>query len=373
MERAPQITLIHRETRALVLLVAIAVAAFVMTRAVARANQARRHRDAQAWSSRGEASLRRGDTAAAAQQLRRASALDPSSLEVRLALAEALTSAHAIGDARAVLTEARASAPDNASANLALGRLEAAHGEKGAAIGAYQTALNALWRPADAAARYQVRTELVRYLLARGERSRALSELLIISADMPDTALAHAEAGTMFAAAGEPSRALDQLEKSLALDRTNQSVQFSAGEAALAAGDDARALRHLRAAGDLTAARELASVVTLAVSHDPLLPRLPSAERERRLRAGLQQVRGRLEGCAASPADTAASPLLNEIDRFESSLAPGKGRRATPVADLVDDGVELIARAEAQAVACGPATPLDQALTLIGRRHQARS
>src|SRR5215218_7160027 len=100
MVRVTPSTLIHRETRALALLIVIAVGAFGVTRTVAHANQARRRRDAQAWAARGQASLQRHDAAAAAQQLRRASTLEPDNLEIRLALAAALASAQAIDEAR---------------------------------------------------------------------------------------------------------------------------------------------------------------------------------------------------------------------------------------------------------------------------------
>ena len=373
MDDVPSPTLIHRETRTLVLLVMIAVAAFVVTRAVAHANQARRLRDAQAWFARGQDSLGGVDAASAVRQLRRAAALDPSSLPFRLELARALA-ADAPAEARRVLLDSRAAAPQNADVNLALGRLEAVHGDASATIGAYQAALNNLWRPDDAVSRYQVRVELARYLLAQHQRSRALSELLIVSTEIPDTTAAHAELGGLFSEAAEPARALAQLERARALDPSNQSVALASGRAAFALGDDAMALRHLRAAPDLAPARELASTITLALANDPLLPRLSAAERERRLRAGLAQARLRLEGCTAgSPPAEGAPPsgLLEQLDRFDASLAPQRNR--APVVDVLDDGVELIAGIEAQTVACGPPAALDRALALIGRRHAGPS
>ncbi|MEO8077850.1 MAG: tetratricopeptide repeat protein [Acidobacteriota bacterium] len=374
MAGASESTLIHRETRALVLLITIAVAAFVLTRAVAHANQERRQRDAQAWFARGTSAWQRGDAELAAQQLRRAAALEPPNLPVRLALAAALTSANAVGEARSVLLEARAGAPENADVSLALGRLEAAHGDPSATISAYQSALNDLWRQSDAPARYQIRSELAHYLLAHAQRGRALSVLLILTADMPDTAVAHADVGRMMLAAGEPARALAQLQQSLALTPSDQAVQLSAGQAAFGAGDDVEALGHLRAAADLGPARDLAAVIALALSHDPLLPRLTAAERERRLRAGLQQVKDRLAGCVTSPDSTPdIAGLALQVQTFENSLAARSKRRGEPVVDLIDDGVELIARVENETTGCGVASPLDQALSLIGRRHEARS
>ena len=213
-----------------------------------------------------------------------------------------------------------------------------------------------------------MRVELARYLLADHQRSRALSELLIVSTEIPDTTAAHAELGGLFSEAAEPARALAQFERARALDPSDQAVALASGRAAFALGDDTIALRHLRAAPDLAPARELASTITLALSNDPLLPRLSAAERERRLRAGLAQARLRLEGCTAgSPAGEGASPprLLEQLNRFDASLAPKRNR--APVVDVLDDGVELIERIERRPSACGPPTALDRALALIGR------
>jgi tetratricopeptide (TPR) repeat protein len=373
MARVNESALIHRETRALILLIAIAIGAFVLTRTVAHANEERRQRDALAWFARGRASLDRGQTAAAIQQLRRASLMEPANLPARLALATALTNAEAVDEARAVLSDAHAIAPDNADVNLARARLEAAHGDPAATISAYQNVLNVLWHPGDAVSRYQVRLELARYLIAHEQRSRALSELLIVAADAPDTPEAHADVGRLLLDAGEPARALAQLQRSLALRQADQAVQLSAGQAALAMGDDARALRYLRGASELAPARGLAAVTTLVLASDPLLPRLPSAERERRLRAGLLRIGQRLAGCAAAAApQTDIAELSSEVDAFNASLTMRPHRRGPPVVDLLDDGIALIGRVEARTAACGPVEPLDEALTIIARRHETR-
>ena len=259
--------------------------------------------------------------------------------------------------------------------NLALGRLEAARDDSGATISAYQAALNNLWRPDEAPRRYQVRLELARYLLAHDQRSRALSELLIVSADMPDTAAAHAEVGGLFLAAAEPARALTQLERARALEPADQAVALASGQAAFAVGNDSAALRHLRAAPDLAAARDLAATITLVLSHDPLLPRLVHR------RAGTPPPRRTGAGAAAAArAAPAPPPPVSRRHRrrrrrnwIDSRRRSTPGRDRPPVMDLLDDGVELIARIEADTASCGPPTPLDQALTLIGRRHAGRS
>jgi tetratricopeptide (TPR) repeat protein len=375
MDDPPYAGLIHRETRMLMVLILVAVAAFIGTRAVAYANRARRQLDADAWLVRGQQSLRRHDPARAAQELRRAANLDPANVKTRLQLGTALAAAGAADEARRVLLAARSAAPEDAGVSLALGRLAASGNDMGTAITAYHAALNNLWRPEETAARYQVRVELARYLLAHDQRSRALSELLLVGAELPDTAAAHADLAAMLMTAGEPARALTALERAAALEPANQAVRLAAGQAAFALGDDRRTLRHLRAAPDIAAARDLAATSEFALSLDPLLPRLTLSERERRLRAGLAQATSRLDQCgpaAAGRPGGAAEPLRERLNRFEASLLSGARPHDPHVADLLDDGVELIAQIEASTTGCAVTTPLDEALALIGRRHEGR-
>jgi Tfp pilus assembly protein PilF len=373
MQPSPQARLVHRETVTLCLLVLIAIGAFFLTRTIARANEARRIRDARVWSERGRGSLAAGAASTAAQQLRRAVALDPQDIHARLTLASALITQGADDEARLVLRQAQDAAPHHADVSLALGRLESREGSIEPAIEAYQSALADLWRPTDATARYQVRSELAQYLLRRGAVDRALPEILFVSAEVPDTATAHADVGAMFLAAGEPARALTQLERALTLSPSDADVRLKAGQAAIALGQDRRALQHLRVAEALPAARDLATVIALVLAHDPLLPRLSAAERERRLRGILSLAHARLDACDsdAGSQETRAQ-LRQELDEMTGALATA-ARRRTPVVDLVDDAVGIVARMERQTESCGAVTPLDRALRLIGARHEARS
>jgi tetratricopeptide (TPR) repeat protein len=106
--------LVHRETILLIVLCAIAIAAYFATRAVANANRRLHLADASRWYATGEASVRAGDPQRAASAFRRAIALDPSRREYRLALADALSAGHDDDAARFVLQQLRALDPDDA-------------------------------------------------------------------------------------------------------------------------------------------------------------------------------------------------------------------------------------------------------------------
>jgi tetratricopeptide (TPR) repeat protein len=368
MEAAQELKVVTRELRAIVLLTGVAVAAFFLTQTVARANHQRRQADAGVWYERGHRFLVAGDAGQAVPALRRAVALNPDGLRCRLDLAAGLSGTGAYGEARRLLLDVRQTSPQDVGVNLALARLEAAHGDSATAAGYYQVALNQMWRPQDVGTRYQVRSELARFLLSRGQRSRSLSEVILLAADAPDRPEARADVGRLFLDAGDPARALASFDEAGAPTQSDPAIRLAAGQAAFALGDYQRAHRYLRGATALSVATDLDAVVELVLSTDPLVPRLSSVERERRLRAGLQRARQRLAHCA-TVADGAT--LRDDLDRFESAIA-SRARNAPPIGDLLDDGVELVGRVEAAAGSCTPPGAFDRALVLIAKRHEAR-
>lgn len=217
-----------------------------------------------------------------------------------------------------------------------------------------------------------MRIELIEFLLAHEERARALSELLALTASLPDDAGVQTQAGRMFLAAGDPRLALEHFVRAIRLDSANADALAGAGEAAFELTDYSRALSYLNAApqGDarVTELREVARLVLLS---DPLAPRLGVSERRRRLWAGLRQTVPRLETCSSDPSAQSTAnlePLRKEAQAFVANL---KLPRRQDARDIVDRGVDLVYRIErAVAQHCQlPPAPLDRALLLIGRRH----
>jgi tetratricopeptide (TPR) repeat protein len=356
----------------LVLLIGITVAAFFGTRAVAHSNEALRRRQAAAWFSAAQRAARDGRGETAVDGFRRAVSKDPDNRQYRLALAQALVASRLDGEAGRVLLALREAQPEDPETNLQLARLEARGPNTDAARRYYQSALAGLWRPEQAEERQRVRFELIEFLLAHAERARALSELLLVAANLAPNARVQTHVGRMFLAAGDPRLALDHLVQAVRLDPDNVDALAVAGEAAFEVGDYSRALRYLNAAPQQGAqVAELREVARLVVNADPLAPRLRASERRRRLRVALQHAWPRLETCLDDPsmdANAALEHLRNEVREFQSALdLPGRREPR----DLVDDGVDLVYRIErAMEQSCGmPAAPLDRALLLIGRRH----
>lgn len=350
----------RREVTALVVLIALASAVFILTHAAAAAHRRLRSRDAQTWYSTGATRLASGDAVGAAEALRRATAIAPNDQTYQLALATALSAADAASAARQVLLQLRNRAPEGAEVNLRLARLEAARGDISAATRYYQSAIHGIW-PADSPEpRRALRIEFIRYLLAHDQKSRALAELLVLEGILPLNPNVHITAGRLFEEAGDSRRALSHFEIALKLDGRSADALVGAAEAAFDLADYAAAWRFLHATDDPRVS-ELRTVVDLVLTRDPLAPRLSAAERDRRLRLDLDAVNQRLAECNSIEAQA----LLVETKTFMSRL---KTRREPE--ETIEDGLDLIRRAEEQVPAtCRALRPVDRALLIICRRH----
>jgi tetratricopeptide (TPR) repeat protein len=365
--------LIHREFLQLLLLLAIAIAGFFVTRAIASSNRNMSVRDAVDWYQRGMVAVDSGHLDDAIDAFRRAAARDRSQPRYVLALARALALHHDDEAARNVLLTLREASPESAEINLELARLAARRMDVTEALRFYHNALYAPWPPDRVAERRDVRLELVRFLLSHQQAGRALSELLAAVSDLPDTLQMHLEVGRLFASAGDYGHALDQFQQALHLSANDPESLVGAGLAAFRTGEYVMAREYLRRASsqreDVTRTR---AVVELILSRDPLAARLGSTERRRRLASDLSYVQQRLDGCEpqGSPSPSAVDPstLRQQLDDLSEQLAaPGPLEQ-----DTIEIAVDLIARAAAYgAAACGPETSTDQAMILIGRQHTA--
>ncbi len=304
--------------------------------------------------------------------LRHASSEDPENRGYSLALASALVADHHDNAAEQVLRRLRDAQPELPEANLALARLEARRDDVLAATRDYQHALTGLWSSEQEDERRGVRLELARFLLQHDQRSRALSELLVLAVTLPDNPPAHLEAGQLFLRAGDAGRALDQFQAVLRQDSQNAGALAGAGEASFNLADYARARRYLAADSPDAHVKTLRILTDLILEGDPLAPRLARAERTRRMTAAVEQARGALDGCltrrpAGSAPRASLESLQAELDTFTTQMKPVRG--AVP-SDLVEDGTDLAYRIERGIESsCGITAPADRALILIGKRH----
>lgn len=366
--------LVDREITILVALIAVTIAVFFATRRFAAANELMRRQDAEAWHAIGDDALRRGDLDAAVRAFRRATAKNPDDVSFRRALATALMTMHEDDEALRLLIDLHEQQGDDAETDLQLARLEARRGDRTAAGRYYQTAIVALWPAAQRAARQRALTEFITFLLARGERDRALSELLVLETALNDDAPSQVSAGGMLLAAGDARRALVHFERARQLAPADAGALAGAADAAFELGDYAQARRYLnRLSADTDRTRELRTLTRLVLDGDPLAPRLSLVERRRRLADALSYTVRRLDDCqtraAALRADAGVDlgPALTETRALDASMRSRRGVRTSDDIESAFDAVYRGARDVNRA--CGAPEPRDRALLLIGRRH----
>jgi tetratricopeptide (TPR) repeat protein len=361
---------IHQELLKLAALIALAIAAFFVTRAIAASNRDMRERDGAEWYARGQHALAEGDAIHAVEAFRHASVLKRGDRQYTLALARALFAGHDNAAAARALLGLREAAPDDPEVNLELARLTTANGDADAALRYYHNALYAPWPDEQTDARRGVRLELIRFLLATRQTNRAESELVALTSDLPDTLALHVQIGDLFVAVGDRQRALNQFERALALARQDRTALAGAGRAAFALGDYDKAQRYLGGlpdpSGDLRDMREIAHLV---LAGDPFATHIGSSARRRRLTDAVSHLSQHLERCTALPGHGAAAALLQLADdtsAFIKELAHDSALEN----DTIENGLDLVNRGErAVTDACPPAQATDRALMLIATRH----
>jgi tetratricopeptide (TPR) repeat protein len=352
---------IHRKILQIAVLVAIAVGAFFFTQTLAAHSRRANLADAATWFAVGQRALADGNTAAAVEAFQRATAKNRDDRRYVLALARALERGGDVPAAERALVGLRESAPEDPEINLELARLAAGRNAHDEALRYYRNALYAPATAADAASRRSIRLELIRFLLAHDDRSRALGELLAAVADSPNDAPSAVEMGQLLLQAGDDRRAADQFVRALRLEPRNTDALVGAGTAAFHLARYLDARRYLSAAGDKVGDRaELLVIADLVNANDPLGPRLGSRERRRRLVADLDAVTTRLEMCAAGESRV----LRDQIGTYKAHLRP----RSVGDSDVRDAGLDLFYQAEQIASPCQHG-PLDRALSLIARLH----
>jgi tetratricopeptide (TPR) repeat protein len=362
---------IHHEITVLIMLCVIAAAGFLVTRAAARAAERQKAADADTWFRAGARALDEVRLSSAVSALRRASSMDRERRDYRLALARALASDGQDEAAHGLLTQLRTEAPEDPAPNLALARLEARRDRASEAVAYYRRALYGAWEPERLPERERLRVELIRYLLQRNMEDRALAELLVLSADVPEVPDRQIEAADLLLEAGEPARARALYTRALRIEGQNVQAIAGAARAAIDLGDFAAVSRLLRAAEAPTAEiSELRAVVDLVRASDPLEPRIPATERRRRVTAALAWAANHAGACAP-PGSDAAAVVLADVQSLQLSL------QTTPPGDLLglaESAVLAIGRIDDTLVATCPArAPADRAWLLMARRHAAAS
>jgi Tfp pilus assembly protein PilF len=369
----------RREVALLITLYLCTVPLFLVTRSVAARNRNLNIETAEAWYAKGQEQLKAGDLAEAISSLRKAATSDHDDPRHVLALATALAAANHDEEARQMLIQVRAATPENGEINLQLARLSARDRGEQETVRYYHYALYGVWPDAEMAIRRRsVRSELVHFLLKTGDQARALSELLILSSDIPDTPEAHNELGSLFLDAMDWQRAQDQFSRTLNLDRKNGPALLGAGKAAFNLADYRNASRYLRDASQLgfedSGGDAMKNTAQFVLSADPLAAGVRTEERIRRLTESLNLASQRMQTCLS----VISHPGIEALRMLERELQEGLKTRYRNAnlrqdAEGFQSGVELIFRIEMVLGqrACPGDSLEHRALVLIAKKHGA--
>jgi tetratricopeptide (TPR) repeat protein len=368
---------VDRDVFLLIALIGIATALFLVTRNVAARQHETDTRIAATWFVRGQRQMDSGSAQQAIDSFRNAVAGDRENRRYAFALADALAAADRNQEAEQTVLRLREFDPENAEINLVLARLESKNGDLPEAIHYYENAIYGRWTGSQVdERRREARTELIQFLLARKQRDRAVSELLVLEGDLPATATSHVQGGELFLQAGDSEHALKNFREALKFSPQDEQALFGAGQASFQLGDYVEARRYMRASlaenHQLSQAEQLLSLVNAVLSRDPMSPHLSVKVRQQRLVADFDQAFLRLQSCMGQAAkrndNSGLEGLANEANKLRPNLRVQRIRRDP---DLVSLGLDLIFRMEtATNMACGEAAGSDKALVLIANKHR---
>ncbi|HTY84592.1 MAG TPA: tetratricopeptide repeat protein [Silvibacterium sp.] len=249
MSEEETVRILRRDMLLLFVLAACAVGLFLLTRTVAAREGAIESHVAAVWYQDGVSKFTAGATEKSIESFRKATAIDRDNRKYVLALADALAAGNHNVEAEQALLRLRELDPTSAEINLHLGRLAARSGNVQKAVLYYHSSLDGMWTGPDVAEqRRNIRIELIRFLISRHDQNRALSELLVLDSELPDSSEAHVQAAKMFLQVDDSRHALNDFSEAVRLDPHNTEALAGAGDAAFRLGDDRKARLYLEEA-----------------------------------------------------------------------------------------------------------------------------
>jgi len=375
VDEASTYRVLKREIFLLIGLSVGAVGVYVFTKSMAAKEQQMDVRTAAIWYREGQRQFSSGQIDLAIDSYRKATTDALRDRTYALALANALAAGNHDEEARQTLLRLREADPEEAEINSQLARIAAKHIEVDDAVGYYRNALYGRWAGTQVDERkLQLRVELIRFLLVHQQRNIALSELLILEADLPRSAAAHVETARLFLQTGDAQHALKNYDAAIELDKDDLDALTEAGETAFRGEDYPRTERYLRAAAKLNPenenTRRLLSVTEMVLSGDPLAPHLAMQEERERLLRGLTQATERLQGYLSHTSDGREISQLNALREQALTMESELNSKDPPDSEQTKTGVDLIYAIEkATSTAGREPDSLDQALFLIGQKH----
>jgi tetratricopeptide (TPR) repeat protein len=354
----------------LVSLALVTIALFAVTSLYVNSYERLQGRLGERWYRRGLADVRSGKTQEAVSDLRTALSYSRDS-SYRLELARALVADGRTVEAREYLLSLWERQPGDAELNLELARVSAKSGAPSAAVGYYESAIHGVWDSDPDTNRRKVRFELARYLVARGDKQRAIAALFSLAAELPEDAAQHTSVASLMLQAGNAAAARDEFRTALRFNREYAPALRGAGFASYDLGDYRTAVRYLdsylRSGPKDSDAESREKIAKAVLALDPFQPRLSAAERRRRVLKLYDDGRERLTACSATfPPGSLPTALMSAEARFaaQDNNASERALRRDP--DLLDGVFDAAFWAITESSkACGAQHPEDDAVGLI--------
>jgi len=317
---------------------------------------------------------------------RAALSCDPANSQYQLDLARALRDSNdkdRLDEAESYMLALWQRAPQDAAVNLALARVAARRGSIEDATRYYHNAMYGVWPSEPDANRNRARVELIKFLLEKNARAQADSELIALTAALPQDLSGHLQAARLFERAGDYAGALNQFQEILRFDPANAAALAGAGETAYRSGDYVLAQEHLRRAVAANPAdansRQLLASTDLVLGANPFHSHISDAERNRRITSAFTQAQDRLAHCAQqagvdlkAAANPTSSALVNLQDLWLHTQPDLKLLRSPAETDLPDAIMDVVFQIEQQTnIICGQPQGLDLALLLISQKREA--
>jgi tetratricopeptide (TPR) repeat protein len=356
---------------------------FAITAALARTYHAREEGLVTEWFQKGNADLAAGKPARAFEDFRNSLSYGPENSDVQLHLAEALLADGRLTEARSYLVNLWDRAPGSGEVNLDLAHVSMQTEDVDQTIRYFHGAIFGSWEKEPVLQRRKIRLELCEFLLSHRRTSDAETEIAGLAADTPpgDGALRE-ENGRLFLRVGEPGKALAEFEAALEDDPRQSQWLADAGRVAFENGDYLKAETYFSKADRENSSEKIQASLMLVrdvLGNDPFLAGLSEEEQARRSWGDFEQGLERLRKCSGTNTNNSSSEqsaldwqVLNadaqDLQKRVNLASLGKNP------EMRNEAMQLVSRIEgATSQICGPATGMDQALTLIEKRREGNN
>jgi tetratricopeptide (TPR) repeat protein len=318
-----------------------------------------RYREGLQWAAQGR------DTDAA-EDFRAALLYEHDDPRYRFALAQSLIALHRWTEAGNYLDELRAADPTSGPVNRMLARIADATGNRETAVEDYHRAIFGYWPELPEENRIATRLELIGILDRAGRPKQALTEILQLADDIPDSDTAlRAKAAAMLLAHGSPQHAAEIYRSLAAAHPHDAAVRQGLADTEFALGDYAAARREFQNAvryGSITPALAARLALLNSIADlDPTQLRLTGSQRFTRARELLTRTAASAARCSAT------SPGL--VQQAQAVLARAGSRREGETAQML-----ALAQAlwKARTDACPGQREPDQPLAILMSRIPAQ-